>query len=79
MTKHPQAQLTKVFLERADQTGLTDSALAAAIGVSRQFYSSVKIGHEQPSVAFMAGAIRAGLAGTFAEVAEPIAREDLAA
>lgn len=67
----PPARLTKDFRERCTATGLTDSALAAAIGVSRQFFSRVKNGHESPSVAFMAGAIHAGLANTFAEVAEP--------
>ena len=65
------ARLTAGFRERCASTGLTDAALAAAIGVSRQFFNRVKNGHESPSVAFMAGAIHAGLATTFAEVAEP--------
>lgn len=68
---HPTARLTKTFLDRAESTGMTDSALAAAIGVTRQFYSAVKNGNEQPTTRFMVGAVRAGLAGTFAEVAEP--------
>ena len=73
MTK-PDARLTEAFLARAAQTGMTDTALAAAIGVTKQFYSAVKNGHEQPTVRFMAGAVRAGLAESFADVAEPAER-----
>lgn len=68
----PDARLTEQFIERATATGMTDAALAAAIGVTRQFYSAVKNGKEQPTVRFMIGAVRAGLADTFADVAEPI-------
>ena len=68
----PSARLTTDFRERCARTGLTDAALAAAIGVSRQFFNRVKNGHEPPSVAFMAGAVHAGLAATVAEVAEPV-------
>lgn len=67
----PQAQLTKEFLDRVASTGLTDSAIAAAIGVTRQYYSQVKLGKTSPSVAFIVGAIRAGIAKNFSEVAEP--------
>lgn len=67
----PTARLTEKFIERADATGMTDAALAAAIGVTRQFYSAVKTGKEQPTIRFMVGAIRAGLADNFADVAEP--------
>ena len=67
----PTARLTEDFLNRAEATGMTDAALAAAIGVTRQFYSAVKNGHEQPTTRFMVGAVRAGLANTFAEVAAP--------
>ena len=66
------ARLTESFRQRCAETGLTDAALAAAIGVSRQFYNRVKNGHEPPSVGFMAGAVHAGLAQSFAEVAEPV-------
>lgn len=72
MTRNPEAKLTSTFLARAEATGMTDAALAAAIGVTRQFYSAVKNGTEQPTVRFMAGAVRAGLAATFADVAEPV-------
>ena len=68
----PAARLTEQFIARADATGMTDSALAAAIGVTRQFYSAVKSGKEQPTTRFMVGAVRAGLADSFADVAEPI-------
>lgn len=73
----PTARLTKGFLDRAAATGMTDAALAAAIGVTRQFYSAVKSGAEQPTTRFMVGAVRAGLASTFADVAEPT--EEIAA
>lgn len=75
----PTARLTPGFLANAEKTGLTDSALAAAIGVSKQFYSQVKNGQAAPSVAFMAGAVRAGLARTFADVAEAIPEAEQAA
>lgn len=68
----PAARLTADFLARAAATGMTDAALAAAIGVSRQFYSDVKAGKEQPTTRFMVGAVRAGLADSFAQVAEPV-------
>lgn len=73
----PSARLTKSFLSRAAATGMTDAALAAALGVTRQFYSDVKLGKQQPTTRFMVGAVHAGLAETFGDVAEPI--EDLAA
>lgn len=68
----PAARLTERFIERADATGMTDAAIAAAIGVTRQFYSAVKAGKEQPTTKFMTGAVRAGLADNFGEVAEPV-------
>ncbi|MDN5980266.1 hypothetical protein [Bifidobacterium mongoliense] len=68
----PTARLTERFIERADATGMTDTALAAAIGVTKQFYSDVKLGKEQPTMRFMVGAVRAGLADNFADVAEPV-------
>lgn len=73
--KQPKAQLTQAFIERVDNTGLTDSAVAAAIGVTKQFYSAVKLGKENPTVNFMVGAVRAGLAETFSDVAEPATRD----
>ena len=72
--KHPRARLTEAFLAKVRSTGLTDAATARAIGVTPQYYSAVKAGIEQPSVGFMAGAVKAGLANSFdgvAEVAEP--------
>lgn len=66
----PIARLTPQFLERVASTGLSDAAAAAAIGVTPQFYSQVKRGEQAPSTRFMAGAVLAGLATTFAEVAE---------
>lgn len=74
----PVARLTQGFLDRVAATGLSDAAVAAAIGVSRQYYSQVKSGAEAPSVKFLAGAVLAGLADTFAEVAE-VHREPRAA
>lgn len=66
----PIARLTPQFLVRVASTGLSDAAVAAAIGVSPQFYSQVKNGEQAPSVRFMSGAVLAGLASSFAEVAE---------
>lgn len=72
----PKIQLRKEFLARVEQTGLTDSAIAAAMGLTKQFYSQVKSGDRQPSAGFMAGAVRAGLAANFAEVAEVVLPAD---
>ena len=66
------ARLTQQFLDRAAATGMTDTALAAAIGVTKQFYSDVKSGKQQPTTRFMVGAVLAGLADSFADVAEPV-------
>lgn len=66
----PVARLTAAFRDRVDATGLSDAAIAAAIGVSKQYYSQVKQGQEAPSARFMAGAVASGLAADFAEVAE---------
>lgn len=74
----PIARLTQGFHDRVAATGLSDAAVAAAIGVSRQYYSQVKAGKEAPSVRFLAGAVVAGLADTFADVAE-VEREAAAA
>lgn len=70
--KDLKARLTQGFLDRVAATGLTDEATARAIGVSKQFYSEVKRGRQNPTIGFMAGAINAGYASNFAEVAEPI-------
>lgn len=66
------ARLTAGFLDRLARTGLTDAAAAAAIGVSRQYFAQVKAGEVSPSVRFLAGAVNAGLADDFAEVAEVV-------
>lgn len=66
----PIARLAPQFLARVADTGLSDAAIAAAIGVSPQYYSQVKRGDLAPSVRFMAGAVVAGLADSFASVAE---------
>lgn len=63
-------RLTRQFLDRVEATGLSDSAIAAAIGVSKQFYSQVKHGQEQPTIKFLAGAVLAGLGDTFGDIAE---------
>ena len=70
--QHPVAVLKQSFLDRLAHTGLTDTAAAAAIGVTRQYFSQVKTGQAAPSVGFMAGAIRAGLAASFDEIAEVV-------
>ena len=68
----PKARLTPDSLARVEATGLTDEAAARAIGVSKQFYSAVKLGKQSPSVGFIVGAIHAGLADSFSDVAEPV-------
>lgn len=67
---HPVARLKTGFLDHLAATGLTDSAAAAAIGVTKQYFSQVKTGIRPPSIAFMSGAILAGLASSFDDVAE---------
>lgn len=67
-----QVRLTQSFLDRVAATGLSDTAVAAAIGVTKQFYSEVKSGKSAPSTRFMGGAVVAGLASSFAEVAEVV-------
>lgn len=70
-TRGPGAvRLTPRFLEHVAATGLADAAVAAAIGVSEQLYGQVKRGETAPSVRFLAGAVVAGLADSFADVAE---------
>lgn len=75
-----QTRLTDSFLERVAATGMTDTAIANAIGVTKQFYSAVKTGKEEVTARFLAGAVSAGLAETFADVAEPtLTQEGMAA
>lgn len=66
----PAVRLTPRFLDRIAATGLTDAAIAATLGVSEQLYGRVKRGETAPSVRFLAGAVVAGLADSFADVAE---------
>lgn len=75
----PPARLTARFLARIAETGLTDAAAAAAIGVTRQYFSMVKSGEVAPSLRFLAGAVNAGLADDFAEVAEVVPSRSVAA
>lgn len=70
--KERKARLTQKFLNRVAATGLTDEATARAIGVTKQFYSDVKNGKQNPTVGFMTAAVHAGYAETFADVAEPL-------
>lgn len=69
------ARLTPQFLARAAATGMTDAALAAAIGVTPQYFSQVKAGTVGPSIRFLAGSVLAGLADDFGQVAEVDRRE----
>ena len=63
-------RLSPVFCRRLGETGMTDMALAASFGMSRQEFSAIKLGKQGPTARFMAGAVRAGLAENFGEVAE---------
>lgn len=65
------ARLTPGFLETLSRTRLTDEAAARAIGVPLADYAAIKSGSASPTTKFIVGAIRAGLASTFSEVAEP--------
>lgn len=62
--------LTPEFRKRVEATGMTHSAIAAAMGLTKQFFSEVWNGTKPPSYRFMAGAVRAGLADHFGEVAQ---------
>lgn len=61
--------ITPAFRRRVEQTGMTQGALAKAIGVSRQFFNAVLNGKQEPTTAFMVGAIKAGLADQLSEIA----------
>lgn len=76
---NPSIRVAQPFWERAKSTGLSDAALAAAIGVSPQYYSQIKNGAIAPSARFMAGAVLSGLAKDFSEVAEVVRIEGPAA
>ena len=70
------ARITPAFLRRLENTGMTDVAIAASFGMSRQEFSAIKLGKQAPTVRFLAGAVRSGLAETFAEVAEYVPPTD---
>lgn len=70
MTGKGAVRLTTGFRDKLASSGRTDTELAAQIGVPLQRYRSVIAGTEAPSVAFIAGAVVAGLATSIAEVAE---------
>ncbi len=65
------AQLTEAFCNRVTDTGMTHEAIAKSLGVTKQFFSAVWNGKENPSVRFMTGAVLAGLGNSFADIAEP--------
>ncbi len=67
----PAALLTEEFKQRVEDTGMTDAAVAAAIGVTKQYFSAVKNGKEAPSIKFLAGAVIAGLGQNFGDIARP--------
>lgn len=64
------ARITPAFLHRLEETGMTDMAIAASFGMTRQEFSAIKLGKQPPTVRFLAGAVRSGLAESFADVAE---------
>lgn len=67
------AQLTEQFLARLAALPMHEHAVAAAIGVSVDEFRLTVAGRGEPSIAFMAGAVTAGLAASFADVAEAVA------
>lgn len=67
------ARVKPSFVKRIrDDIGMTYQGIGAAAGVSRQYAEQVISGKAGPSVGFMSGLIRAGLARSFDEIAEPI-------
>lgn len=61
-------ELTQQFRYVVEKTGMTHSAIADGMGVTRQFFSAVWNGKEEPTTRFAVGAINAGLARSFDEV-----------
>ena len=68
----PAAQLTEQFLARLASLPMREHAIAAAVGVSVDEYRLTVAGRGEPSIAFLAGAVTAGLATSFADVAEAV-------
>ncbi|WP_216395801.1 helix-turn-helix transcriptional regulator, partial [Arcanobacterium phocae] len=62
--------LTDTFRQRIKNTGMTQEALAKAIGISRQFFNDIWTGKQVPTATFMTGALRAGLGESLADIAE---------
>lgn len=63
-----QIELTQRFRYVVENTGMTHTAIANAIGVTRQFFSLVWNGKEEPTMRFVTGALAAGLGNTFNDV-----------
>ncbi|MCD4557638.1 hypothetical protein [Schaalia sp. lx-100] len=63
-----QVQLTQKFRYLVENTGMTHAAIAAAMGITRQFFSAVWLGKEQPTARFAVGALQAGLGHSFDDV-----------
>lgn len=69
MASRRELKLNPNFLKHVSDIGLTDSAVAAVLGVSEQAYQAIKTGEQQPTLAMMANALRSGLADAFTDVA----------
>lgn len=65
------AILADSFRDRLEQTGMSQAAIAKAIGVSPQYFNRVYRGLQPPSVRFITGAIQAGLGDNFSDIAKP--------
>jgi transcriptional regulator with XRE-family HTH domain len=61
-------ELTQQFRYMVEKTGMTHSAVAKGMGVTRQFFSAVWNGKEEPTTRFIKSAIDAGLGKTFNDV-----------
>lgn len=55
-----------------EDIGMTFDGIAQQTGASRQYAEQVFSGKEAPSVGFMSGLLRAGLASSFDEIAAPV-------
>lgn len=65
------SKLTDNFKQKLAQTGLNTLGIARALGIPEQKVKDVLDGNEPPTMALLTGAVQAGLADNFGQVAEP--------
>lgn len=62
--------ITPQFRERIEATGMTQEALAKAVGVTRQYFNQVINGKTPVTTAFLVGALKAGLGKEITDIAQ---------